>query len=113
MTRSIVARFDHEFDLLVTPTMTIEPPDGGPARGGSCGSRDRLPPMEIVAMAAFTAVFNITGQPAISLPLHVAASGLPVGVQIVAGPWREAQLVQVASQLEQADPWVDRYPNPD
>ncbi len=51
-------------------------------------------------MAAFTAVFNITGQPAVSLPLHVAPSGLPVGVQIVAGPWREAQLVRVAAQLE-------------
>ena len=61
-------------------------------------------------MAAFTAVFNITGQPAISLPLHVAPSGLPVGVQIVAGPWREAQLVRVASQLELADPWSDRSP---
>ena len=60
--------------------------------------------------AAFTAVFNITGQPAISLPLHVAASGLPVGIQIVAGPWREAQLLRVASQLEQADPWADRQP---
>jgi amidase len=63
-----------------------------------------------VAMAAFTAVFNITGQPAISLPLHQAASGLPVGVQIVAGPAREARLVQVASQLEQADPWSHRFP---
>jgi amidase len=66
--------------------------------------------MDIVAMAAFTAIFNITGQPAISLPLHVSASGLPVGIQIVAGPWREAQLVRVASQLEQADPWAHRYP---
>ncbi len=61
-------------------------------------------------MAAFTALFNITGQPAVSLPLHVAASGLPVGVQIVAGAGRDARLIQVASQLEQADPWIDRYP---
>ena len=68
------------------------------------------PIIDIVAMAAFTAVFNITGQPAVSLPLHVAASGLPVGVQLVAGPWQEAQLVRVASQLEQSDPWSDRYP---
>jgi len=66
--------------------------------------------MEVVAMAAFTAVFNITGQPAISLPLHVSPSGLPIGVQIVAGPWREAQLVRVASQLERAEPWAGRLP---
>ncbi len=110
MTRSIVARFDQEFDLLVTPTMTIEPPEVGLLEAVHAGAGTGLPPMEIVAMAAFTAVFNITGQPAISLPLHVAASGLPVGVQIVAGPWREAQLVRVASQLEQAEPWVRGYP---
>jgi amidase len=110
MTRSIVERFDREFDLLVTPTMTIEPPEVGLLDAVHAGAGTGMPPMEIVAMAAFTAVFNITGQPAVSLPLHVAPSGLPVGVQIVAGPWREAQLVRVASQLERADPWADRYP---
>ena len=108
MTRTIVARFDDEFDLLVTPTMSIEPPGVGLLAAAHEGAGTGMPPMEVVAMAAFTAVFNITGQPAVSLPLHVAPSGLPVGVQIVAGPWREAQLVRVASQLEQADPWVRR-----
>jgi amidase len=107
MSRDIVARFDHEFDVLVTPTMTIEPPPVGllgavHEAGG--------PVAEIVAMAAFTAVFNITGQPAVSVPLHVAASGLPVGVQLVAGPFREAQLIRLAAQLEEADPWSRRYP---
>jgi amidase len=110
MTRSIVARFDHEFDLLVTPTMTIEPPEVGLLEAVHAGAGTGLPPMEIVAMAAYTAVFNITGQPAISLPLHVSASGLPVGVQLVAGPWREAQLIRVAAQLEAAEPWAGRYP---
>ncbi|HEV3132612.1 MAG TPA: amidase family protein, partial [Acidimicrobiales bacterium] len=99
--------FDDEFDLLVTPTMTVEPPKVGLLEAVHA---EAGPVMDIVAMAAFTAIFNITGQPAISLPLHVGASGLPVGVQIVAGPWREAQLLRVASQLEQADPWAHRYP---
>ncbi len=108
--RSVVARFADDFDLLVTPTMAIEPPAVGlladvHAAGG--------PTTEIVAMAAFTAVYNITGQPAISLPLHEAASGLPVGVQLVAGPWREAQLLAVAAQLETAAPWSDRHPPAD
>jgi amidase len=107
LTRVIVARFDAEFDLLVTPTLTIEPPEVGLLEAVH---RQGGPVAEVVAMAAFTAVFNITGQPAISLPLHVAPSGLPVGVQIVAGPWREAQLVRVASQFEQAAPWSDRWP---
>jgi amidase len=105
LTRGIVARFDTEFDLLLTPTLTIEPPEVGLLESVH---RQGGPVDEVVAMAAFTAVFNITGQPAISLPLHVAPSGLPVGVQIVAGPWREARLVRVASQLELADPWSVR-----
>jgi amidase len=61
-------------------------------------------------MAAFTAAFNITGQPAVSLPLHWSDAGLPVGVQFVGGPWQEALLVRVASQLEQASPWSERRP---
>ncbi len=113
MTRTIVARFDDEFDLLVTPTMSIEPPPVGLLAAAHAGAGTGMPPLEVVAMAAFTAVFNITGQPAISLPLHTSPSGLPVGVQIVAGPWREAQLVRVASQLEQADPWAGRFPGLD
>jgi len=111
MTRIIARRFHDDFDLLVTPTMTIEPPKVGLLE--AVHADPGAPVMEIVAMAAFTAVFNITGQPAISLPLHTGTSGLPVGVQIVAGPWREAQLVAVASQLEQADPWSDRHPRLD
>ncbi|MEZ5255475.1 MAG: amidase family protein [Ilumatobacteraceae bacterium] len=57
-----------------------------------------------------TAQFNITGQPAISLPLHWSEDGLPVGVQLVAAPWREDVLIRVASQLESATPWADRVP---
>ncbi len=113
LTRSILRRFDHEFDLLVTPTMTIEPPEVGLLEAVHAGAGTGMPPMEIVAMAAFTAVFNITGQPAVSLPLYQAPSGLPVGVQLVAGPWQEARLVRVASQLEQADPWAGRHPTVD
>jgi amidase len=56
----------------------------------------------------FVVPFNISGQPAISLPLHWTDDGLPVGVQIVAAQGREDLLVQVASQLEQARPWADK-----
>jgi amidase len=62
-------------------------------------------------MAAFTAVWNVCGLPATSVPTHHdASSGLPVGVQVVAPAWRDHLCLQVAAQLEQALPWHDRRP---
>jgi amidase len=93
-------------DLLVTPTVGAPPPElgwftaAGPEQEGA----------RIAGFIPYTAQFNMTGQPAVSLPLHWTASGLPVGVQLVAGYGREDLLVRVASQLEQAAPWADRHP---
>ena len=73
MSRGLLARFDDEFDLLVTPTMAIEPPPVGLL--AQVHAQPDFPPMEIVSMAAFTALFNITG-PAGGQP---AAPRVPVG----------------------------------
>jgi amidase len=62
------------------------------------------------ALTVFTFPFNITGQPAISLPLHWNDAGLPIGVQLVAAFGREDLLLRVAAQLEVAVPWADRHP---
>jgi len=91
------------FDLLVTPTLATPPPPIGYLAGPEGGSR-------IKELLQYTSQFNITGQPAISLPLHWNAAGLPIGVQLVAAPWREDLLVRVAAQLETARPWADRLP---
>lgn len=96
------------FDLLLTPT-AWEPP-------ATLASMVPVPDQphelgrKIRRHVFFTRPFNITGQPAISLPLHWTPEGLPVGIQLVAAMGREDLLIQVASQLEQARPWIDRRP---
>jgi len=95
---------DH--DLLVTPTVAAPPP----VLGWFTAAGPRHEGERIAAFIPYTAQFNMTGQPAVSLPLHRTADGLPVGVQLVAAYGREDLLVRVASQLEQAAPWADRHP---
>ena len=58
----------------------------------------------------FTAIVNVTGQPAISLPLYLGDDGLPTAVQLIGPPAREEVLLAVATQLERALPWADRVP---
>ena len=90
-------------DLLLTPVIATPPPPIGYLSGPEGGMRVR-------ELLQFTAQFNVTGQPAISLPLYWTADGLPVGVQLVAGFGREDVLVRIAAQLEAAQPWASRRP---
>jgi len=122
-----LARFFSRYDLFVTPTLAYPP-----VRIGELA----LKPIEKVALATLRAVpagpalrtilaqladqslertpntqlFNQTGQPAVSLPLHQTPEGLPVGVQLAARYAEDALLVRVASQIEAARPWKDRIP---
>jgi amidase len=61
--------------------------------------------------AVYTPPFNMSGQPAISLPLHRNAAGLPIGVQLAAAYGREDVLIRVASQLESAHSWSSDHPS--
>ncbi|HEX4818736.1 MAG TPA: amidase [Acidimicrobiales bacterium] len=108
MARAIIEPFGRDFDVLVTPTMAVQPPEVGSWRGADGDPTAGL--LNCYPMAVFTSIFNVTGLPAISLPVHQAESGLPVGVQLVAPPWREDLLLQLGSQLEASLPWRERHP---
>lgn len=110
LTRTVLANFGRDFDVLVTPTMACLPPEVGSWRVGM--DADPIAGLfNCTPMAAFTAVWNVCGLPATSVPTHHdAASGLPVGVQVVAPAWRDELCLQLAAQLEDALPWRDRRP---
>jgi amidase len=107
-TRRIASWWSQGFDLLLTPTIA-EPP---PPLGEFVSTPDN--PLKAAqrseTLIPFTPPFNITGQPAISLPLHWNHNGLPIGIHLVAAYGREDLLIRVASQLEQAQPWANRRP---
>jgi len=108
--RALVADWGRDFDILLTPTLAIEPPPSGLVME-SAHAAGGAPAVPVLQMVAFTALGNVTGLPAISLPLHRNGDALPIGVQLTAGPWDEATLIRVASQLERAAPWAGRRPD--
>jgi amidase len=97
-----------DFDLLVTPTIAAPPPRLGELTPGP--DDDVAPGEKIFGLVSFTPQFNVTGQPAISLPLAWSSEDLPIGVQLVAAGARDDLLIRIASQLEQARPWAQRRP---
>ncbi len=96
----------NDHDLLVTPTLGAPPPEVGWFT--AAGPQQEME--RIISFIPYTPQINMTGQPAISLPLHWTPAGLPVGVQLVAAYGRKNILIRAASQLEQAAPWSDRHP---
>jgi len=101
-----VAPFFEEYDLFLTPTIAKPPPPFG-TFSFDPDDPDALT-QRVYDFAPFTSLFNVTGQPGISLPLYWNADGLPIGVQFVASFPGEATLFRIASQLEEARPWSGR-----
>ena len=96
-----------DYDMVLSPTMAAPPPKLGLValtRDFEQFSRD------VLAYATFTGIFNITGQPAMSVPLYWNSEQLPIGVMFSAKANREDLLFQLAAQLERARSWFDRLP---
>jgi amidase len=103
--RSIVS-LHSEYDVLLVPALGQRPVQIGEI--DTCGPD---PPDEFRKSGRFTphtALFNVTGQPSIALPLYHGDDGLPLAVQLVGPPAREDLLLQVSAQLEEASPWAGR-----
>ncbi|MCP2031789.1 amidase [Okibacterium sp. HSC-33S16] len=105
-----IGQFFEGFDLLVTPTLGQLPAPHGTLDYTNDSYTARQWLARISEHGPFTAAFNISGNPAISLPLGESRESLPIGVQLVAAQGREDLLLAVAAQLEQAMPWRDRQP---
>jgi amidase len=106
--RALQQWWEDGWDLLLTPTLAEPPP---PLAEFENDPQHPTAPMRRAGrFAAFTPAFNMSGQPAISLPLHRNADGLPIGIQLAAAYGREDVLLRVASQLESAHPWSGEHP---
>ncbi len=96
------------YDVVLTPTLAQLPAPLGwfRAAGDARAEFDRM-----IGWTPFTAVYNTSGQPAASVPLHWTPDGLPVGVMLVGRPADELTLLRLSAQLEAAQPWRERHPD--
>ncbi|WP_104045423.1 amidase [Arthrobacter sp. ZGTC412] len=106
-TRQVVAQWGREFDVLVTPTTACPTPLAGSVYDEANKAPDG-PRLTELRTISFTSFCNIAGLPAISLPVHTGANGVPIGAQLVGAPFDEATLLRVSAEMEQVFRWHDR-----
>jgi Asp-tRNA(Asn)/Glu-tRNA(Gln) amidotransferase A subunit family amidase len=105
--RPLAAFFDERADVVLTPTVAMAPPLIGEFRN------DEQPIIELIragSFTPFTSIWNVTGQPAASVPWSFDERALPVGIQLIGRAADEATLFRLSAQLEAARPWADRQP---
>jgi amidase/6-aminohexanoate-cyclic-dimer hydrolase len=103
-----MARFQENYDLILSPTLAKPPVPLGVLSLSPANIRDFI--REITEFSPYSALYNVTGQPSMSAPLHWTPDGLPVGVMFSGRFGDEATLLRLAAQLEQANPWAGRKP---
>lgn len=102
--------FFQKYDAFVSPTLARRPAPHGEINQNRAGMTAMEWTQQVFSYVPFTPIFNTTGQPAVSLPMHWTPEGLPVGVQIAGRLGDEAGLFRLAGQLEQARPWAGKRP---
>ncbi len=102
--REKVRKFFGEYDLLLSPTLPVAGVDVGVSIPPQFGARN------LVTWVSYTYPFNLTGQPAASIPAGFTRGGLPVGLQLVARAYREEDLFAAAAAFETARPWAQHAP---
>ena len=102
-----MALLQRDYDVLLSPTLASPPVELGKL---SLNQDNAAYEKEAMTVSAFTMLYNATGQPAMSVPLHWTSAGLPVGVMFAGRYGEEGLLYQLAGQLEQARPWFGRIP---
>ncbi len=98
-TREFVVPWGNVFDYLLTPTMSITPPEAGSVLKEVHEANGAAPSLSVIQMAVLTMPFNVTGQPAISLPVSHTNAGVPVGIQLVGGPFDDGGVLALAHEF--------------
>jgi amidase len=97
----------NQYDAILTPTLALPPVP--------IGYFDEVEPAENFErqklFTPFTATYNVSGQPAVNVPLHWSADGLPIGIMLAGRIGAEGTLISLSAQLEAALPWQERHPN--
>ena len=104
---ALVAGLQQDYDVILTPTLAQPPALVGALRDDADPGREFD---NLTAFTPFTPLYNATGQPSVSLPLHWTGAGLPIGVMLGGRYGDEATLIALSAQLERARPWAHRKP---
>lgn len=103
----VMAAFHENYDVILSPVVTAPPPKIGYLDGAL--DYDTLI-ARLFDYVQYTVLYNVSGAPAISLPLSMSAEGLPIGAMFGAAPGQERTLLELAYELEEAAPWAGRRP---